>query len=504
MDRRTFLKLAAAVSATAVAPISKWNFASGSPAPNKRLNFLVIICDDLNHTAGCYGNTVVKTPNIDRLAARGMRFDRAYCNYPLCLPSRHSFLSGRRPDHRFELHKPLRQIIPDIMYLPQYMRDHGYFTARIGKAFHTASIFQEDGSYEDAACWDLSRSGATSDNPDGYATLYASNEEGLAQHPELKQNIAFHDLLNNTGHCPGDYWIERAALKLDDSQTIDGNIAGIAREVLSTHANQQRPFFVVTGFRRPHELWVAPEKYFQMYSADEMKPPDEPPGADKLVPEIAFTLRAPGMTDQQRKMAIQSYYACVSSVDYQIGLMLDELDRLNLWDNTVVVLMADHGYHLGEHGMWGKVSLFQESAKVPFIIAAPGMKPGVCPRTVESIDLFPTLIALAGLERPEKLDGVSLIPQLNDPQSPHAPVFSVVRHKMTWGKAIYTEDWRYTEWGDNASAGAELYDLTNDPKEYHNLANDSSFANQRAKLKALLDPVTANLRESDPRDKAVD
>jgi uncharacterized sulfatase len=469
---------------------------------DRPLNLLFIVVDDLNHSAGCYGNSVVKTPNIDRLARRGVRFERAHCNYPLCLPSRHSFLSGRRPDSRFELHKPLRELIPDILYLPQSLRDHGYFTARIGKAFHTASIFQENGSYEDAACWDFSDSGATRNNPDGYGTLYASNPRCLARHPELKALIAFHDLLNDTGNIPGDYWIERAALKLDDDQTIDGNIAGIARQVLTTHANGRHPFFITAGFRRPHELWTAPEKYFHMYSADAMKLPEQPPGADKLVPPIAFTRRAPGMTDQQRKKAIQSYYACVSSTDYQVGQLLDEMDRLNLWDNTVVVLTADHGYHLGEHGMWGKVSLFQESVKVPLIIAAPGIQPGVCPRTVESLDLFPTLVALAGLDRPDKLEGVSLMPQLRNPEASHAPAFSIVRHKMTWGKAIYTEDWRYTEWGDNASAGAELYDLKNDPKEYRNLAGDSAFSPQRAKLKALLDPVTANLRDSDPRDTA--
>lgn len=502
MDRREFLKLAASVSAGAVLPVADRALGAAASSPTKRPNFLFIVCDDLNQSLGCYGNSVVKTPNIDRLAARGVRFERAHCNYPLCLPSRHSFLTGLRPDARFELHKPLRESIADVEYLPQVLREQGYFTARIGKAFHTASIFAENGSYEDAACWDLSESGVTWENPDGYGTLYASIPHGVKEHPELNELVAFRDLLNNTGNCPGDYWIERAGLKLDDAQTVDGNICGITRQVLSTHANEKRPFFVLAGFRRPHEIWAAPEKYFQMYSADEMKLPEEPPGHDKLVPEIAFTRRAPNMTDAQRRMAIQSYYACVSSVDHQIGLLLDEMDRLKLWDNTYVVLTADHGYHLGEHGMWGKVSLFQESAKVPLIIAGPGIKPGVCPATVESVDLFPTVVSLAGLNRSQKVDGVSLVPQLENPQAPHAPAFSIARHKMTWGKAIYTEDWRYTEWGDNAAAGAELYDLKNDPKEYKNLANDPAYAEQRAKLKALLDPVTKNLRDSDPRDTA--
>jgi iduronate 2-sulfatase len=317
--------------------------------------------------------------------------------------------------------------------------------------------------------------------------------------------VVFHDLLNQPGAPAYDYWMERAALKLDDSETVDGNIARHVSLLLEENADRKHPFFIAAGFRRPHLLWTAPKKYFDMYDPKQIQLPVEPEGHEKLVPPIAFTRRAPDMTDEHRKMAIQSYYACVSSVDHQVGVLLDEMDKLKLWENTIVLFTSDHGWHLDEHGLWGKVSLFQESAKVPLIIAAPGIKPGVCPRTVEMVDFYPTLTQLAGLTTPANLDGASLVPQLQRPDSlRNRPAFSVLRHGKTWGKAVNTEDWRYTEWGDAANKGAELYDLRSDPKEYHNLAQDPKFADTRAKLKAILDPITGKLRDAEKSGPASD
>lgn len=469
---------------------------AAAPAPTTRPNVLFIICDDLTTTAiGCYGNKVCKTPNIDRLASMGVRFEHAYCNWPLCLPSRNSFLAGRRPDAKYSAAGLLRERVPDVEFLPEHFRKNGYFTARVGKLFHTRTVFAglPIKTLEDPACWDVSEVGGTDIDPCGYSVLFSSIPKGLESHPELQKITVEHELLNKAGQPAYDYWMEMAKLDVSDEQCVDGNIAARITQLMEERSKPSdgKPFFLAAGFRRPHLLWVAPKKYFDLYDWHAMELPREP--ADDLddIPKIALTRRAPNMTDEQRKKAIAAYYACVTEADTQVGKLLDAMDRLKLWESTIVLFTSDHGWHLDEHGMWGKVSLFEESARIPLIVVVPGMtRDAQSPRTVEMIDFFPTLCELAGLSLPPKLDGASIAPQLRDPSaSRDKPAIAVVRHGKTWGKAVYTERYRYTEWGDYASKGVELYDHANDPKEYTNLAKHPT-AEQTAmmkEMKAILD-----------------
>ena len=472
-------------------------------APTTRPNVLFIVADDLTTTAlGCYGNTVCHTPNIDRLASMGVQFKRAYCQWPLCLPSRNSFLSGRRPTATFTGDGLLRTRVPDVEFIPEHFRKAGYFTARYGKMFHTRTVFQgiPIKTLEDPACWDISEIGGTAIDPDGYNVLFAASfPRSLPAHPELKKIIVDQELLHTAGQPAFDYWMEYAMLDVPDEQCVDGNIAVQSIKFLDEHAKLPQSFFLGTGFRRPHLLWCVPKKYFDMYDYKTMKLAEQVPNDLDDIPKVALTRRAPDMTTEQRQKAIAAYYACVTEVDDNLGKLMATMDRLKLWDNTIVVFTSDHGWHLGEHdSLWGKVTLFEEAAKVPLIIVAPGMSKGVSPRTVEMLDFYPTLCELAGLPMPNvPTDGTSMVPKLRDPQAPRdRPAYSIVRHGKTFGRAVYTEQFRYTEWGDNASQGVELYDHNADPKEYTNLAHDPAQADTVKRLKTLLD-ATVHVSDKD-------
>src|SRR5829696_6023584 len=251
-------------------------------APTARPNVLFIIADDLNTTSlGCYGNAITKTPNIDRLASMGVKFDRAYCQYPLCLPSRNSFLSGRRPDSRFNAGGLLRSRVPDVTFFPEHFRNNGYFTARVGKLFHARTILVSNPppNMEDPACWDVSEIGGTDIDPCGYAVVYASHPKGLPAHPNLQDLVDEHELLNKAGGPAYDYWMEYAKLNVPDDRCVDGNIAKRISELMTEHAKPAdgKPFFLAAGFRRPHLLWVAPKKYFDLYDWRTIELPKEPP-----------------------------------------------------------------------------------------------------------------------------------------------------------------------------------------------------------------------------------
>jgi uncharacterized sulfatase len=259
---------------------------------------------------------------------------------------------------------------------------------------------------------------------------------------------------------------------------------------------RDRPFFLAVGFYRPHVPWIVPKKYFDMYPLDKIELPREPAGARKNVPPVAFNVRPPdyGLSEDERRHAIRAYYASVSFMDAQVGAVLDALDRLGLTDDTVIVLFGDHGWLLGEHGQWQKMSLFEASARVPLIVTAPGPRaPGQSTdRLVELVDLYPTVADLCGLEPPADLDGKSLRPLLNDPTRPWsgAAYTQVTRGGPKtggafMGRSVRTERWRYTEW-DGGKKGVELYDHAADPGEHHNLADDPRHAKTAAALRALL------------------
>ena len=436
-------------------------------AEDTRPNVLFIISDDLNNSIGCYDSPLVKTPNIDRLASRGVRFERAYCQFPLCGPSRNSMLTGLYPNSTGIIANAqiFRQTIPQQLSLPHAFRLQGYFAARIGKLYHY-NVPKSIGTngHDDPASWELEL------NPAGCDRL-------------LEEGDIFSLRPGNFGGTLSWYASQRG-----DLLHTDGMLASDAEWVLERCArDRSRPFFLAVGFYRPHTPYVAPKEYFAGYPQQQMP-------LVQGVAEDQQDLPAPALgshkkehedlTDPLRREAIQAYFASITFMDAQVGRVLNALDRLGLADNTIVVFTSDHGYHLGEHGLWQKMSLFEESARVPLIIAAPGKaKPGAVARTpVGLVDLFPTLSELCGVRAPENLQGQSLVPILADPtQAGRGWALSQVtrggRRNQTFGFTLRTPRWRYTEW-DQARQGRELYDHQNDPRELTNLADDPSHAEQ--------------------------
>lgn len=438
------------------------------PAPT-RLNVLFIATDDLNCELGCYGHPLVKTPNLDRLAARGTRFDRAYCQFPLCSPSRTSLMTGLRPDATqvFDLKRHFREVLPDVVTLPQMFRRAGYVAARVGKIYHYG-VPGDIGTngLDDPASWD------SVFNPRGRD----KDEEGKLTNYTPKRGL-------------GSSLSFLRAEGTDEEQT-DGIGATEAIRLLERH--KDRPFFVACGFYRPHCPYVAPKKYFESVPFDRVRMPEFPQDFPRRVPKAATASTSPwpwfGVTEAQARESRHAYWASIEFVDAQVGRLLEALDRLGLADRTVVVFWSDNGYHTGELGLWKKQSLFENSARVPLIIAAPGQKSKgrACGRTVELVDLYPTLADLCGLEPPPGLAGRSLRPLLDDPGAAwDKPAFTQVWRGGFPGHSVRTERYRYTEW-DGGKQGVELYDYSSDPGETCNLAQDPRQAPVVEELRALV------------------
>jgi uncharacterized sulfatase len=418
------------------------SWAQAQPAQRK-LNCVFIAVDDLNTALGCYGHPLVKTPNLERLAARGVRFQRAYCQYPLCNPSRISLLSGRRPDTtRIYLDGvAAREFLPGVELLPEYFRRFGYVTARVGKIGGDAR-------------WDTSLKAARVEKEGGVLKL------------------------------------EWRVTKNNDEDEPDGQTARQIARLLEK--NKDKAFFIAAGFGKPHLPFVAPQKYFDLYPPERVELPKEPANVRKNVPAAAFKHKGDDvLSEAQKRQATAAYFACITFMDAQLGVLLDALDRLALWDNTVVVFWSDHGFHLGEHGgLWRKASLFEECVRVPLIVCAPGKQKGaVSPRLVELVDLYPTLTQLCGLPEPDGLEGASLVPLLDDPARPwKKAAFMQVLHgknQDVMGRTVRSERYRYTEW-DEGKQGAELYDHDTDPRELTNLAADRNHAETLAELRQML------------------
>jgi len=465
-----FALIALALTASALAPQ-----AFGQKA-EKPLNVLFIVSDDLNTDLGCYGHPLVKSPNIDKLARRGVRFERAYCQFPLCNPSRASFLTGLRPDQT-KVHEnatQFRKNVPDAVTLPQHFQKHGYFVARVGKLYHYGVPGQigTDG-LDDPPSWMkvFNPRGRDKDDEEKVFTLVPKQYGGTLS------------------------WL--AADGTDEEQT---DAIGAAEAVKLLEANKDKPFFLAMGFYRPHTPYVAPKSYFEMYPRDKLTLRDGPAADKPAAPAPAYGSKKPEqdkMSDDLRREAMQAYHAATTFMDAQVGRVLDALDRLGLAENTVVVFFSDHGYHLGEHGLWQKMSLFEQSARVPLIIAAPnGKAKGVAsPRPAELIDLYPTLADVCGLPVPSGLPGKSLKPQLDDPVAPgkRAALTQVTRGggpnaQRIMGYSLRTERWRFTMW-DDGRKGIQLYDHDVDPRENRNLADDPKHADTVKELTALLNEL---------------
>lgn len=448
--------------------------ATASPAADppraRRPNVLYIVADDLNARLGCYGDPLAKTPNLDKLAAASVRFDRAYCQYPLCNPSRSSLLSGKRPATTQVYNNGVyarTHVGKDAVFLPELFRNNGYFTARVGKVAHHA--------HEDQVTWDVS------------------------EHPKgpKGENLMLKAYAAVDGPGIGEFSLGWKATDTQDEDEPDGVVATRIIELLEQAKKADKPFFLAAGFYRPHLPFVAPKKYFDLYPLDQVKLPAEPADHLKAIPKLAFnadptTAKDGQYTDLQKREAVRAYLASVSFLDAQVGRLLAAVDRLKLADDTVVLFFGDHGFHLGEHGgQFRKMSLFEESARVPLILRVPGKKPGATGRLVELVDLYPTLAALAGLTPPADLEGTSFVPLLDDPKRAwKTAAFTTVTRRPAaaaagpaFGQSVRTERYRYNAWDDGT---AELYDHDADPHEYANLAADPKHAATVAVLKKVL------------------
>lgn len=455
-------------------------------APSKPLNVLLLVSDDCRAVQGCYGAPAL-TPHIDRLAQRGLLFDRAYCQFPMCGPSRSSFLTGLRPDTigvKDNLTR-FRESRPQTVSLPELFKKNGYFVARVGKMYHydVPNEIGTDG-IDDPISWEkvVNPRGRDCDEEDKIFSILAGEKAKVAV-------------------GTGNYGMTVSWLAADgeDIEQTDGKIAAEACRLLREH--KDKPFFLGVGFFRPHTPYVSPKKYFNLYPPDQIALAQVPPGDREGKPAAAITVRPPhyGMNEEMQRTATQAYLASVSFMDAQFGIVLDELDRLGLAQNTIVIFMSDHGYHLGEHGQWQKMTLFEEVARVPLIIAVPGMKASgkATSRLAELVDLYPTLADLCGLKPPADLEGVSLRPLLDDPdrawrKGAFTQISRLAKGRFVpgqktkaEGRSVRSERYRYTEW-DNGEAGVELYDHTNDPLELHNLAADPKAEAVVKELKALL------------------
>lgn len=456
-----------------------------------RPNVLLIAVDDLNNHLGCYGHPVVQSPNIDRLARRGVRFERAYCQFPWCSPSRSSMLTGLRPDSVkiFDLKTHFRQTVPNVVTLPQHFKNNGYFTARVGKLFHYG-VPNDIGTsgLDDTLSWHTVRNPKGRDKAEEH--LLTNVTPGVGLGAALAWLAA-----DGTDEEQTDGMLATEAIRLLEQRVKGGNGLPEQPTPSAVQPNGKGPFFLAVGFFRPHCPFIAPKKYFDQYPLASIRLPGGP--ADDLadVPSQALweVARNWKLADTTRRQVIRAYYASITFMDAQVGRVLDALDRLGLARNTIVVLWSDHGYLLAEHGQWMKQSLFEEATRVPLIIAAPGARGNgkASPRSAELLDVYPTLADWCGLTQPAHLMGRSLVPLLGQPNQPWAyPAFTQVTRKNVMGRSIRTDRWRYTIWDDTRTAELdgpeELYDHQTDPQEYHNLANDSRRTGIKTTLRQQL------------------
>ena len=444
--------------------------------PDQKYNVLFIIADDLRPTLGCYGNSFVKTPNIDRLATRGTQFDRAYAQFPLCNPSRTSMLNGRYPTQTgvMDNNTYFRAKHPDFVTIPQYFQQHGYATLRTGKIFH--------GGIDDQVSWTEGGEpvdpNITNRRPSPVATGQGAREVGDEEAAPARANSSDRIVvLDGDGESHGDYKIATRAI-----------------DYLTRY--KDKPFFLAVGFNKPHSPPTAPKKFFDLYDVDKIPLPvdfNTRPQAPEGFPDISIPHRNADLfigressPDKAREM-IRAYYASTSFMDAQVGRVIEELDRLNLREKTIIVFWGDHGYHLGEKGKWSKAySLWDVGIRVPLIVAVPRAKSQVSERVVQLLDLYRTLADLCGLPPPKEIEGRSLAPLLRNPKSNwNYPSFAVVQFQGKFGASVSTERWHYVEW-DEGRAGSMLLDSLNDPRELKNLSSDPARASTVQLMKDLL------------------
>ncbi len=429
-------------------------------------NILLICVDDLKPAIGCFGDELAKTPNIDKLAARGVLFERAFCNQAVCSPSRNSLMTSLRPQTLgiYDLPTHFRKAAPAAVTLGQYLKAHGYRSEGLGKIFHTGH-----GNIDDADSWSI-----PSWRPKGGSYALKASTEGSVASKSGPKGAAYE------------------SADVADNQYTDGMVADEAIQRLRAAKERlDQPFFLAVGFIKPHLPFVAPKKYWDMHDRQAFQlatiqtpPVDAPDYAPQQGGELRNYKDIPAsgtLPPELQRTLVHGYYAATSYMDAQAGRVLDELDRLQLTSHTIVVLWGDHGWHLGDHGIWCKHTNYEQAARIPVIVCAPGMKTGVKSKSlIETVDLYPTIAELAGLPAPANLDGKSFVSTLRDETLParehviHVYPRKVAGKGNVLGRAIRDNRYRFVEWKEPGAAPDtaeyELYDYDADPQESVNLA----------------------------------
>ena len=430
-------------------------------------NVLLIIADDFRDTGGVFTQSLLKTPNLDRLAARGIRFTNAFVQYPVCNASRTSLLTGLRCEQTGIVGNGefFRDKSPELVTLPQLLRQGGWTTHSFGKIFHTANT----GEGQREAWLDVGKSW----------------DQAIATPPTAPGGQG--EIRNLTGgEIP---WCEVGMMDGPDDEQPDGQTAAAAIRSIEELSASGKPWMVAAGFHRPHDPFHAPRKYFDLYPKDTLPIYRDPadmtaPAPLSIVGNWAETFT--GFSDDDRRRFLQAYLAGASFMDEQVGRLLDALDRLKLGDNTIIIFLGDHGYHLGERNWWNKNTLFDRSCRAPLIIAAPKAKAGETFRApVEFVDIYPTVVDLCRLQAPHALAGKSLRAVLEDPGRAHKPAaFTLVtRGPQKFGQSVRTARWRFTQWSDGTS---ELYDHDADPEETRDLSHNPEHTASLEELKTYL------------------
>jgi len=451
----------------------------------KKPNILFIIADDLTATAvSSYGFKACQTPNIDKLASEGVKYTKAYCQYPVCGPSRASFMSGYYPNATttFGYISGRENIGPNRKTWSQLFKDNGYYTARVSKIFHMGvPIDIETGSNgtDDEASWtERYNSQGPEWKAEGEAELVQGNPDGKIE----RKGGNVMTIVKADG---------------DDLVHSDGKTAEKACELIRNHKNEA--FFIAVGFVRPHVPFVAPKKYFDPYPFYDIKMPEDIDGDWDDIPKrgINYVTSINGqMSPDQEKKAVAAYYASVSYMDAQVGKVMNTLKEEGLEDNTIVIFTSDHGFHLGEHKFWMKVSLHEESVRVPLIIKVPGKKAAVCNSLVELLDMYPTISELAGLKTSKHIQGKSLVKTLDNPElKVRETVFSVSQGGKSF--LLRTEKWAFIQYDEDAKSGIELYDMEKDPNQFTNLANKSEYTDIVSEFQKKLKKKLLQVRNND-------
>ncbi len=489
--------------------------ACSRPVEKHKYNVLFIAVDDLRPQLNCCGYKNIHSPNLDRLAARGLLFNRAYCQQAVCSPSRTSLLTGLRPESVgvTDLNTHFRENKPDVVTLPQHFKNNGYYTRSFGKIYHPG--LDDPLSWSDSSWW--------SRFPDKYnyqdslidAQIRKSFDKFYAHFQLISKNMSEGEKLEAMRKKPrGPSW---AAPDVPDTMLADGECA--SEVIRMINKIKDRPFFIAAGFRKPHLPFVAPKRYYDLY----------PKGSVLLADNDYFPANAPAIAgtnwDELRKYSdipkegpvseekayelTRAYYACVTFIDAQIGRLLTELDRLNLSKKTIVIVWGDHGWHLLEHGLWCKHTNYEIATRVPMIISVPGMQSAgrTTNALTEFVDIYPSLSELCGLPLPDHLEGTSFVPLLEAPQRPwKKAAFSLYPRVLPefgdiTGRALRTERYRFVEWANKDSSfyKTELYDHDIDPDENFNIAGYSENADL---VKHLTQILHAGWRASLPAGKS--